>query len=77
MPATIRKTDLHALADEAYAYGCAAAPNSYHRGYAMAVEDLARLLCQRDPGSISEALVEIVKAAGIGDALPELYHWGA
>lgn len=78
MPATIRKADLPAIADEAYAYGCATAPNSYQRGYAMGVEDLARLLCQRGPtGDIPEVLVRIVKGAGLGNTLPDLYRWGA
>lgn len=53
---------LHHVAEEAYAYGVGTAWDSYDRGYAMGVEDLARYLSEADP-AISDRLVTILRAA--------------
>jgi hypothetical protein len=73
MSKSITTVQLRKLAGEAYAFGCAQGPNGYDRGYASGVEDLARLLSERDP-AISERLVEILAASGLRDKLPALYR---
>lgn len=63
------KPELRNIASEAYAYGLNSGPNTYDRGYASGVEDLARLLSQRDP-AISERLATILRGADMVYALP-------
>jgi hypothetical protein len=73
MGESITRAQLRKLAGEAYAFGCAQGPDGYDRGYASGVEDLARLLSDRDP-AISERLVEIMRASGLRGKLPALYR---
>lgn len=76
MPARPGKVALRKIADEAYAYGLDAGPNTYDRGYASGVEDMALLLSREDP-AISERLIAIVKAAGLRDILGPTSRLGA
>lgn len=73
MTAKLTKPEIRTVASEAYAFGLDADLNSYDRGYASGVEDLALLLTTSDP-AISERLVTILKAAQLSSAVPKLYR---
>jgi len=72
-PRRLRRPDIRRLTGVAYEWGAERDPDSYDRGYASGVEDLALLLTSADP-AISERLVEILRAAGLQSAIPELYR---
>jgi hypothetical protein len=76
MPRKLTRPEIRTLASEAYAYGLDAGPDTYNRGYAAGVEDLALMLTTDDP-AISERLITIVKAAGFRDALGPTSRIGA